>query len=157
WVDAGDLEQLHTLLDPLWAFLDARGRYRAAIELTDDLLRVLATVPPTPERTREEIMLRTSLARALMAIGGYTREVDEAYGRALELSDTVGEVPQRFPVLRSLATFHLYRGEFAQAAAAGQELMDLAAQEGDLDLGVEGHVVLGSSRAFLGDVPAGLR
>jgi predicted ATPase len=155
-VAAGDLEQLGRLLDPLWTLLDARGRYHTAVELANDLLHVLATVPPTPDRTRDEIMLRTSLARGLMAIRGYTEEVEEAYRRALELSDAVGEVPKRFPVLRSLATFHLYRGEFDRAAAVGRELLHLAEQDGDLGLQAEGHVVLGSSVAFLGDVPNGV-
>ena len=156
WVDAGDLVHLDELLDPLWTLLDARGRYDAAVELAADVLHVLASAPTTPDRRRDEIMLRTSLARGLMAIRGYTEEVDEAYSRALELSDAVGEVPRRFPVLRSLATFHLYRGEFDRAAEVGRELLELAEEDGDLGLQVEGHVVLGSSTAFLGDVSLGV-
>jgi predicted ATPase/class 3 adenylate cyclase len=156
WVETGNLEQLNRLLDPLWALHDAGGRYHAAVELTDDLLRVLASVPATPERAREEITVRTSLARGLMAIRGYTQDVEEAYGRALSLAEEVGEVPKRFPVLRSLATFYLYRGEFDHAARVGRELLDLAEQEDDLGMQVEGEVVLGSSLVFLGDVRAGL-
>lgn len=156
WVDARDLERLNGLLDPLWVLTEARGRYQAAVELTDDMLGVLTSVPSSPDRVREEITLRTSLARGLMAIRGYTEEVEEAYGRALTLSEEVGELPKRFPVLRSLATFHLYRGEFDQAAVVGRELLELAEREDDLGLQVEGQLVLGSSTAFLGDVPAGL-
>ena len=156
WVGRGDLEQLHGLLDSLWAVLDARGRYQAAVELTDDLLHVLESLPPSPERTSEEIVLRTSLARGLMAIRGYTEEVDEAYGRALELSETADAEPKRFPVLRSLATLHVHRGEFEQAATVGRELEDLAAREDDLAVAVEANVVLGSSLAFVGDVRLGL-
>src|SRR5262245_29006902 len=156
WVGRGDLERLHGLLDPLWALLEARGRYQAAVALTDDLLGVLESVAPSPERTYEEIVLRTSLARGLMAIRGYTEEVDEAYGRALDLSEAAGSVPKRFPVLRSLATLHIHRGEFEQAAAVGRELQDLAAQGNDPTVSVEANVVLGSSLAFLGDVPQGL-
>ena len=156
WVEAGDLEQLNRLLDPLWAIHDARGHYHAAVGLTDDLLHVLVSVPATPERARDEITVRTSLARGLMAIRGYTEEVEEAYGRALLLSEELGEVPKRFPVLRSLAMFHVYRGEFDEAARVGRELLDLARQENDLALQVEGQVVLGSSMAFLGDVRAGV-
>jgi predicted ATPase/class 3 adenylate cyclase len=156
WVEVGDLEQLHRLLDALWALYDARGWYHAAVELAYDLLDVLSTAPPTPDRTRDEITLRTSLARGLMAVRGYTAEVEEAYGRALELSEEVGEVPKRFPVLRSLASFHLYRGEFDRTAAVGRELLELAEQENDAGLQIEGHLVLGSSLAFLGDVPTGL-
>ncbi len=156
WVDAGDLEQLNKLLDPLWILDETRGRYQAAVELTDDLLGLLSYAPPTPDRAREEITLRTSLARGLMAIRGYTDEVEEAYSRALSLAEEVGEVPRRFPVLRSLATLHLFRGEFDQSAVIGRELLELAEQEEDLGLQVEGQLVLGSSLAFLGDVPAGL-
>jgi predicted ATPase/class 3 adenylate cyclase len=156
WVDRGDLEQLHGLLDPLWAVLDARGRYQAAVELTDDLLHVLASLPPTPERTEEEIVLRTSLARGLMALRGYTDEAEEAYVRALDLSEAVGDAPKRFPLLRSLATLHLLRGEFGRAAGVGRELRELAASEDDPGLAVEANIVLGPSLAFLGDVPLGL-
>jgi predicted ATPase/class 3 adenylate cyclase len=156
WVEAGDLEQLHRLLDGLWALYDARGWYHAAVELANDLLDVLSTSPATPDRIRDEITLRTSLARGLMAVRGYTAEVEEAYGRALELSEEVGEVPKRFPVLRSLASFHLYRGEFDKTAAVGRELLELAEKENDAGLRIEGDLILGSSLAFLGDVPTGL-
>jgi predicted ATPase/class 3 adenylate cyclase len=156
WVEARDLERLNTLVDPLWTVYGARGRYHAAVELTDDLLDVLESVPPTPERARDEITLRMSLARALLALRGHTDEVQEAYGRALTLAKQAGEVPRRFSVLRSLATFHLYRGEFDRSADLGRELLDLAEQDDDLGAQVEGQVVLGSSVAFLGDVPRGL-
>ena len=41
----------------------------------------------------QEITLRTSLARALMALRGYTDEVEEEYRPALELFEGAGEVP----------------------------------------------------------------
>jgi predicted ATPase/class 3 adenylate cyclase len=156
WVDARDLAQLHRLTDALWALYDARGWYHAAVELTDDLLGVLSAVPSTPELAREEITLRMSLARGLLAIRGYTHEVEEAYRRALDLTEETGEIPNRFPVLRSLASFYLYRGEFDRTAALGRELLNQAEQEGTESLQVEGHLVLGSSLAFLGDLPTGL-
>jgi predicted ATPase/class 3 adenylate cyclase len=156
WVAAGDLEQLERLLDGLWVLHDARGWYHATLELTNDLLRVLSAAPSTPDRAREEITLRTTLARGLMAIRGYTQEVEETYSRALELSEEAGELPRRFPVLRSLASFHLYRGEFDKAAAVGSELLELAEQQDDARLMVEGHLVVGSSVAFDGDVSTGL-
>ncbi len=156
WVAARDLEQLDRLLDGLWVLYDARGWYHAAVELATDLLGVLCTAPSTPERAREEITLRTSLARGLLAIRGYTAEVEQAYEQALALSEQVGELPRRFPVMRSLASFYLYRGEFDKTAALGRELLGLAEEYGEADLLVEGHLVLGSSLAFLGDLSGGL-
>jgi predicted ATPase/class 3 adenylate cyclase len=156
WVAAQDLEQLEKLLDSLWALHDARGWYHTAVELTNDLLDVLSAVPPTPDRAQEEITLRTSLARGLLAVRGYTVEVEEAFKGALALSDEVGGQPRPFPVLRSLATFYLYRGEFDKTGVIGRELLDLAEQQDDPGLEVEGHLIVGSSVAFRGDVPTGL-
>jgi len=156
WVGAGDAEQLNKLLDGLWVLHDARGWYHAAVELTNDLLDVLSAAPSTPDRAREEITLRTSLARGLMAIRGYTQEVEEIYGGALLLAEEVGELPRLLPVLRSLASFHLYRGEFEKTAAVGRELLDLAEQQEDAGLQVEGHLLVGSSVAFGGDALNGL-
>ena len=156
WVDAEDLEQLEKLLDALWVLDDARGWYHAAVELINDLLGVLAAVPSSPERAREVITLTTSLARGLMAIRGYTQEVEEVYERALRLSEEVGELPRRFSVLRSLASFYLSRAEFDKAEAVGEELLALAEQEGDAGLQVEGHLVVGSNIAFRGNLMGGL-
>jgi predicted ATPase/class 3 adenylate cyclase len=156
WVQAGELERLDRLLDGLWVLHDARGWYQAALGLTNDLLGVLSEIPSTAERAREEITVRTSLARGLMAIRGYTQEVEETYDRALALVEEAGGLPERFPVLRSLASFHLYRGEFDKGAAVGRQLLDLAEQQHDVGLQVEGHLRLGANLASLGDVDTGL-
>ena len=156
WIAAGDLEQLNKLLDGLWVFYDARGWYHAAVELMNDLLGVLSATPSTSERVLEEITLRASLARGLLAIRGYTEEVEEAYGMALALSEEAGGLPQLFPVLRSLASFYMYRAEFDKGAAVGRQLLDLAGQPDMADVEVDGHLVLGANLAFLGDVPAAL-
>jgi predicted ATPase len=156
WAAARNLERLDMLLDGLWALHDARGWYHGALELTNDLLEVLSAVPSTPERALEEITVRTSLARGLMAIRGYTEEVAESYGRALALVEEAGGVPERFPVLRSLASLHLYRAEFDKGVVVGRQLLDLAEQQQDTGLQVEGHLRLGANLASLGDVDAGL-
>jgi hypothetical protein len=82
-------------------------------------LNVLSFTASTPERAMQEVMLRTSLARALMAVHGYTREVEEAYSRALELFEGQRELPQLFPVLRGLASFYNYRAEFEKGRPGG--------------------------------------
>lgn len=156
WVTLGRLERLYELLDGLWALHEARGWYHGAIRLTEDLLGVLVTAEPTPERAREEIALRTSLARAIMAVRGYTEEVEEAYNRVLHLSARHGDVRSRAPVLRSLASLYLQRAEFDKALKTGQELMELAESEDDDSLRVQALQVVGSQTAFLGNLPAGL-
>ena len=104
WVVAKDLAQLNKLVDSLWLFYDAQGWYHATVQVATDLLTVLSSTSSSPERAMQEVMLRTSLARALMAIHGYTREVEDAYGHALEVVEGQREIPQLFPVLRGLAS-----------------------------------------------------
>jgi predicted ATPase/class 3 adenylate cyclase len=156
FVDAGDLGKLNTLLDALWRLHDARGWYHGAVALTNDLLDVLSQSPAAPERADDEITVRMTLARGLLAVRGYTQEVEELYRQALAVSEAAGALPKRLPVLRSLASFHLYRGEIDQTAAIGLELLELAEQEHDTGLQVEGHLIAGPATAFLGDPRGGL-
>jgi predicted ATPase len=156
WVAAKDLAQLNKLVDSLWLFYDAQGWYHATVQVATDLLTVLSSTPSSPERAMQEVMLRTSLARALMAIHGYTREVEDAYGRALEVFEGQRELPQLFPVLRGLASFYNYRAEFEKGAQVGREILLLAEAQDDPSMRVDGHLVLGSSIALQRDLHGGL-
>jgi predicted ATPase/class 3 adenylate cyclase len=156
WVDHGDLEQLFDLIEALWALHEAKGWYHAAIELASDTLGVLATAEPSPELAAEELTLRTSLARALMAVRGYGVEVEEAFKQVLEMSETTGTAAQRFPVLRALATYYMSITENAPAAEIGQQLLELGEREGDESILIEGHYVFGAATAFAGDLDTGL-
>ena len=155
WAAASDLDQLNKLIDSLWLLYDARGWYHATIELTTDLLNVLSSSPATPERAAQEVTLRISLARALMAIKGYTAEVEQAHTRALELFEG-RELPQLFPVLRSLASFYNVRAEHDKGAQVGRQILRLAEQQHDTSMLVDGHLLLGANLAFLNDLHAGL-
>ncbi|MFO7548088.1 MAG: adenylate/guanylate cyclase domain-containing protein [Acidimicrobiia bacterium] len=157
WVAEADLEQLYLLLDGLWALHDARGWYHAALELTRDMLAVLAKSDPSPERAAEEMTLRTSLARGLMALRGYDPEVEQAFREVLELVEAAGDTARRFPVLRSLATYYMNIADFEQASGIGRELLDLAAAEDDDTILVDAHFVFGANCAFAGDMETGLR
>jgi predicted ATPase/class 3 adenylate cyclase len=156
WVAAKDLVQLNKLVDSLWLFYDAQGWYHATVQVATDLLTVLSSTPSSPERAMQEVMLRTSLARALMAIHGYTREVEDAYGHALEVFEGQREIPQLFPVLRGLASFYNYRAEFEKGAQVGREILLLAEAQDDPSMRVDGHLVLGSSIALQRDLHGGL-
>ncbi len=156
WVEERDLEQLGKFVDSLWLLYDARGWYHATVNLTNDLLDVLSSTPSTPEIAQEEIMLQTSLARALLAIKGYTPEVEEAYNRALELSQAVGEIPQLFPVLRGLSNLYTYLGEHEKGVQIGEKILSLAERQDDTSMRVDGHLVLGYNLAFYKNLSLGL-
>ena len=156
-VQQGDVVRLNDLLEPLWGYYDARGAYGAAMELGDDLLKVLAIQPETPQRVRDEIALEMSLARALIVVRGYDAEVERSIRAAVERSREQDDAPERFPVLRSLATLHLMRSDFDSALEIGRELLAIAEQQRDPMLLSDAHLVYGMNTAFLGDVDDGLQ
>jgi predicted ATPase len=156
WVEARNLEQLTKFVNSLWLLYDAWGWYHDSVNLTNDLLNVLASTPSTPERLQQEITLHTSLARALLATKGYTEEAEQAYARALELCEGAGDIPQLFPVLRGLASYYVLRSEHEKAGQMGERILRLAEQLDDVDMKMEGVMLSGYNEAFLDDPRAGL-
>jgi predicted ATPase len=156
WVERKDLEQLNKFVDSLLLLHDARGWYHATVGLTNDLLSVLAATPSTPERAEQQILLQTSLARAVMATKGYTEEAEQAYVRALELFESAGDVPQLFPVLRGLASLLNFRNQPDKARRLGERMLDLAERLDDVDMKIEGLVVTGYNESFAGSPQLGL-
>ena len=121
-----DVEQLKGCSTACGCSTTRRGWYHGAVELGER--RCSACSPPFPRRRsslREEIALRTSLARALLALHGYTEEVDGGVRAApSRCAKETGELPQQFPVLRSLATLlHLPRRVRRRRPRSGRELL----------------------------------
>jgi predicted ATPase len=90
-------------------------------------LEVLKTLPETPERAQQELVLQTTLGPALMATQGFAaRGVEAAYNRARELCQQAGEIPQLFPAMWGLWLFYVTRGELQEGRALGEQLLSLA-------------------------------
>jgi tetratricopeptide (TPR) repeat protein len=155
-VAQGDLVCLDQLRDALWPVYESRGWYHATVELLRDQLVVLATTPDNADRWQQELTLRTNLARALTLLRGYTGEVEDVYAEALALFEGHREVPQLFPVLRSLASFHGFRGEFDKGIEYANEILRLAEAKDDASMRVDGHFLLGSYTGFIGQLEQGL-
>jgi predicted ATPase/class 3 adenylate cyclase len=156
WIAESDLGQLTKLSDSLMILNEARGWYHDTVELTTDLLAVLARTSSTPELVGQEVALRMSLARALMATQGFTPEVAEAYERVLTLFESGQELRQHYSVLRGLASLYLLRTEFDKGRELGARILALAEQEDDPNMRIDGHLVVGSTLAFTGDLQGGL-
>lgn len=156
WVAAGDLEQLEALADPLMILNDARGWYLDTIGLTSDMLAVLGTSASSPDRISQEIALRTSLARALMATRGVTQEVEDAFTSAVELFERGADVRQQFSVLRGLASLYMFRGQLDRSAQLGHEILALGARERDSRMLIDGHLLVGTFMMSIVDLQRGL-
>jgi hypothetical protein len=72
----------------------------------------LTALPETPERLQQELDLQVALGLALRFTKGFgAPEVEHAYTRARELCEQIGDIPQRFPVLRGLSLYYMMHGQ----------------------------------------------
>jgi predicted ATPase len=114
-------------------------------------LEVLQMLPDTPERARHELLLQTTLGSALMAIKGYAApEVEQAYARARELCQQVGETPELFRVLVGLHMFYRQRAELQTSYEVGKRLITLAESIQAPEFLLVAHQALGTTLYFLG-------
>jgi adenylate cyclase len=99
------------------AFGEAAGDLKAALGL-------LRRSPENRYRDQRELMLQVPFARALQVSGGYTAiEAEEAFARARELCEHLGDQPELFFVLHGLWAMHLLRGQRHDAHRIAQELL----------------------------------
>ncbi|MFN2135602.1 MAG: ATP-binding protein [Candidatus Promineifilaceae bacterium] len=156
WTDEGDFDQLQKMVGGLWQLYEGRGWYQGMAQLTAELLDVLGKTPSSAEQVQQEIMLRTALARALMAVKGFTPEVETTFREALALSEGQGEIPELFPVLRGLASYYQFSTDFEKAAGMGQRLLALAEASNDDFMRIHAYLVLGTTVGFYSGIAIGL-
>ena len=135
-----------------------RAAFQEALRHLTRGLELLKTLPATPERAKQEIVLQTTLGSVLIAVKGQTSpEVEQVYSRARELCQQVGETPQLVSALFGLWRFYNTRPQLHTARELGETLLHLAQRAYDPALSVIAHYVLGVTRLWLGALPAAHR
>src|SRR5262249_43873979 len=133
-----------------YANAEAISRFTSALEL-------LKTLPDSPQRAHDELVLLTILGPVLVAtMGNGAPEVGAVYARAVELGRELGDDAQLFPVLFGLRSFHLVRGELRQASELAEQLVSLAESAQDSGFLLEAHLARGNSLFLLGELIPGL-
>jgi predicted ATPase len=131
----------------------ARSAHLEAISHLTKGLAVLQTLPETPERLQQELVLQTTLGPVLMITKGFAApEVEHAYARARVLCQRVGETPQLFSVLRGLWQFYNGRGEYQTARELGEQCLQLARHGQDSARLLEAHHTLWTTLLLLGEL-----
>ena len=144
YTEAGDAAQAI----PLWLQAGQKSiQHCANAEAINHLtkgLELLNTLPDTPERAQQELLLQTTRGAAFVAAKGYgTPEVGEAFGRARELCQQVGETPLLLPSLRGICFYYLIRENMYEAQLTGEQLLVSARQAQDSSFFLEAYHVLG--------------
>jgi class 3 adenylate cyclase/tetratricopeptide (TPR) repeat protein len=127
-----------------------RSAHREAIGFFEEALTLVAGLPETRETLASTLELLTGLGPALMATkGGWDRDVEACYVKALDLCDRLGETLHRFPVLFGLWGCHYSRGEHERARELATALLRVAG-DGDETMRLEARHSLWSTAIAVG-------
>jgi predicted ATPase len=114
---------------------------------------LLASLPATPERLRQEIELCVILGGPLIVTKGYAApEVAATYTRARALCEQVGEIPEAFPALLGLLAFYVVRAELQVALTLGEQALKIAQRAQDRSLLLAAHCAIGVPLFWSGEL-----
>jgi class 3 adenylate cyclase len=98
------------------AVQEALAQFGAALELLQGL-------PRSEEHLRRELGIQLALGSGHVAAHGFAaRATGDAYRRASDLCEELGETSQLFPVLYGLCLYHLYAAQLPDAKSAAERL-----------------------------------
>jgi DNA-binding winged helix-turn-helix (wHTH) protein/predicted ATPase len=115
-------------------------------------LDLLKTLPETPERARQELMVHVNLGPVLMMTNGRSAPVvEDAYTRALQLCHQTGEQAQLFSALRGLWECYETRGEFQKSHQLAEQFFTVAKLSQDPAHELIAHDALGDTLFWRGE------
>ena len=130
------------------AFVEAAGYYSKGLE-------VLGTMPDTPARAQQELLLQVALGHVLLATKGYgSPEAAQAFARARALGEQLGDTAQLLHVLLGLFASSFGRRELQAVQVLSDEILRLAESNGGPAALVWGHLTAGMTRYFRGELVA---
>jgi predicted ATPase len=128
-----------------------------AIALARRGLRMLASLPDSPQRAEVELPLQTLLGLQLQVTLGYgAPDAKHAYSRALGLVSQTGQAQLRFPVLWGLWLCYKVASNLPRAQVLANELSDLARAQQDTALALQAHQALGMTAFCRGELGVSL-
>jgi len=112
-----------------------RHAYSTAIDELRSVLEKQDQMPATAERNQQQLDCLILLGSTLVAVQGYSSpEVEQTFGRALEICDTLPGSKTNFNALWNLAGFHMARGELARSRSLIEQAVGLAKETDNPDL-----------------------
>jgi len=131
---------------------------QVAIAHLNQALALLPLLPEGPERAGLELALQMALGPLLLTTKGYAApEVEQAFNRAWEICQRMGDIPQRFQVLWGLGRFYLVQPNLARGLEAGGQLLEIAQRAEEPSLLVEAYNSVGAYSFHRGALVAARR
>jgi class 3 adenylate cyclase/tetratricopeptide (TPR) repeat protein len=130
-----------------------RSSYQEAIAYVNSALEILAGVPQSEQRDRDELLLRVTLGVSLMAAKGFdSDELERSFARGSVLARELKETIFLFAMLNGLWGFHFTRGHLKLALEISQEVMAVAEQLNDPGSIRDAHSAMGATLGYAGDL-----
>jgi predicted ATPase/class 3 adenylate cyclase len=127
-----------------------RSAHAEAIDSIRAAIRLIESLPNSPERVKQEAPLQLALGVSLQTVKGYgSDDVAEAYGRARALSEQIGDDFQLVAALRGESTCYNVRADYKTALRLGQRLISIG--KGNLEYLIEGRTIMGQVSLYLGE------
>jgi predicted ATPase len=115
-------------------------------------LEMLKRLPDTSERARQELRLQVMVGAPMMATKGYAAsETMQAYSRARELCQQLGESDKNFQVLFGLCVICVVRSEHERALEIAEQMLPLGESSQDPVELLQAHWALGLILYYLGE------
>jgi tetratricopeptide (TPR) repeat protein len=128
-----------------------------AVALARRGLDLVKKVPGGPERIGKELELQMTFAFAGRFTLGYgAEETRVAIARAYEICQSLGDIPQLFPVLWGVCVYRYTSADLASARTIAEQLLGIAIRTNDPYLLVAAHCVAGWTAFLQGDAALGL-
>ncbi len=118
-------------------------------------LELLRRAPASPERDALELALESAQGSAAVALKGYgAAEVEQAFGRAVELCERLGNTADRFRATVGLWTYYVVRAEYGRALELAESLLRMAEAGPAPTARVHAWYCVGFTRYYLGEIAA---
>ena len=125
-----------------------------AVALARRGVATVESAPESAERSRAELALLITLGNSLIATAGYAAaEVTEAFTRAREICESLGEKPMLFPVLYGEWVSEFVSGNNHRSLELSRRFLNLALEEGN-EAVVVGFRMMGWGQFCTGNIEA---
>ena len=130
FTEAGDAEPAVEAWQTAGEYAIARAAYAEANRHYNKALEILKTMPDSPDRAQMELPLQIALGTILEATKGFgSKESAQAFTRAREIAEQLGDSPQFFFILLGLWSTSNSRSEIKTSNEISEEMVKIAERD----------------------------
>lgn len=117
----------------------------------NNALALVAQLPESPERKRQELALRMALGPIIAAVKGMSdSEMRETFARAREISRELGDGPELMPVLWGLWLYNIVKADYGEAMDIASQCLKIAQEHDRPELFGPAHLALATTLIWQG-------